>query len=312
MNPPIGVIDIGSNTIKLLVARLGKSGAMETVLRETRATRISRGISGDRLVFPPETLARAAADTAELAGIARQAGAGTIRIVATSAARDAENGPDLASAIEAAAGAPVEIISGHREAALIARAVRCDPALEGFPAFYAFDLGGGSLECLSFRGRNLEQALSLPLGAVRLTEKLVKDSANPFTPEDRSAVEAETIRTFRESGFQFVLPAESAAVATGGTMTTALAILAAEEGMALEKMRPWLAKEALENLLTRIGSLPLPERLKTPGLPGERADVFPVALATFLTVAELVGKPGFHHSLQNLRHGLAAEMLLDG
>src|SRR6185369_16463559 len=103
-----------------------------------------------------------------------------IVLVATSAVRDAQNGADFRARVRAATGHEIRILSGDEEANLIGRGLTSDPALRDLRDFYVFDLGGGSLECLAFRDRRVEQAVSLQLGCVRLTEKFVADPAQPF------------------------------------------------------------------------------------------------------------------------------------
>src|SRR5271165_4706342 len=110
------VIDIGTNSIKLLVADVSDAG-VEPVIEESEQTRLGAGFFGTNRL-QPEAVARTAQAVLMFAGKARDLRAVSIRIIATSAARDAVNPGDLTSAIEAAAGLRVEIISGDEEADL--------------------------------------------------------------------------------------------------------------------------------------------------------------------------------------------------
>lgn len=92
-------------------------------------------------------------------------------------------------------------------------------------------------------------------------------------------------------------------------MTTVRAILAARAGTTLAQIGTLVTLPQLRNLLAELGSLSLSDRQQIPGLPPPRADVFPTALATVITIAELGGFSAFHHSLYNLRYGLATEAL---
>jgi exopolyphosphatase / guanosine-5'-triphosphate,3'-diphosphate pyrophosphatase len=231
-----------------------------------------------------------------------------IRIIGTSAARDAVNREDFARLVLDRTGVPLEILSGEREAELIGAAVQLDPSVSA-EDYYVFDLGGGSLECLRFRHQRLEQVVSLQLGAVRLAEKLLENPAAPFTARDEARVREEVVRGFRESGFGFSLPPGGIGIGTGGTLTASLDIVASEQGLKLRDVRPFLSREHLRRLLDRIGPLSLAERLEIPKLSAGRADVFPTALATFLALLEVTGLDGLHHSLLNLRYGMAAELL---
>lgn len=242
-----------------------------------------------------------------LAGIAPLAPARTV-LAATSAVRDAANGQEFAERIRAATDCEVRILSGAEEANLIGRGLTTDPRLAGLQDFFVFDLGGGSLECLAFRGRVIGQAVSLPLGCVRLTERCVDDPESPFTDRHRIRVTAACREAFLTSGFDFSRPAAAPAVFTGGTATTVRAMLDGRPGAPSLDARPVIPVDVLRVLLDEMAVLPLPSRRKIPGLPAARADVFPAALATILAVAEIGGFNSFLHSSHSLRHGIAAEL----
>jgi len=89
-------------------------------------------------------------------------------------------------------------------------------------------------------------------------------------------------------------------------------VLAARADLAWEQTDATVAVAELRGLLARLGALPLAERKKIPGLPPERADVFPAALATLVALAEIGGFDAYQHSLYNLRWGVAAELLENG
>ena len=174
--------------------------------------------------------------------------------------------------------------------------------------FYVFDLGGGSLECLAFRDRRIEQAVSLQLGCVRLTEKFVAHPEEPLPLAAIEAIQRHTRAEFERARFRFSLPAAAVAVGTGGTVATVRTVLARDE-QPLEMTNPLVTAGQLRELLAQLGAMPLATRRAVPGLPPARADVFPTALATLLSVAELGGFGEFRNSIYNLRYGLADEAL---
>jgi exopolyphosphatase/guanosine-5'-triphosphate,3'-diphosphate pyrophosphatase len=309
MPSPVAVIDIGSNPIKLLVAAGSGRGRMEAVFTRTLETRISAGISQAAPRLSEDGMARGVAAVRELVADAIRLAARRTLLVATSAVRDAANGADFRAAVRTATGLSVRILTGPEEANLIGRGLTADPALIHLRDFYVFDLGGGSLESLVFRDRRAVQEVSLPLGCVRLTEQCVPDPAAPFTAAAAAAVAARVRAVFTPAGFSFSLGPGGAAVGTGGTVTTARAILAARAGLPLEQSPTLVPVESLRELLRSVGALPLAERRAVAGLPAGRADVFPAALATLVAVAELGHFPGYLHSFYNLRWGLAAEEL---
>jgi exopolyphosphatase/guanosine-5'-triphosphate,3'-diphosphate pyrophosphatase len=230
-------------------------------------------------------------------------------LVATSAVRDAENGALFRERVQAETGHDVRILSGDEEANLIGRGLTADLALRDLRDFHVFDLGGGSLECLAFRDRQIEQAISLRLGCVRLTEKFVGNPAAPIAQSVLAAVQEHTRVEIQQAGFKFLDSVKSATVGTGGTVATVRAILGLQHGRALAATSTIVTVVQLQELLSRLAPLSLAERQEIPGLPSARADVFPVALATLIAVAELGAFSEYRNSLFNLRYGLADEVL---
>lgn len=308
---PVAVVDIGSNSIKVLVARAGSDGLPETVLSETIEARISAGIGGTTPRLSAEGMARGLDAISALLALAAPHQPGRVQLVATSAVRDAANGPAFRDAIKARTGHEVRILSGDEEANLIGRGLTCDPTLRHLTDFYLFDLGGGSLECLSFAQRTIRHACSLPLGCVRLTERFVSDRSAPVSPTTLDRLAHHVAAVLAGSEFRFDLPAGAVAVGTGGTMTTARAILAAQQRQSLADGRATLDLDALRNLLATVAALPLADRRQVAGLSPNRADVFPTAVATLIAVADAGRFSAYHHSFYNLRYGLAAELLQD-
>lgn len=313
MVPPtsIAVIDIGSNSLKLLVAACDAAGALQELNQQTRDVRISAGLGRERPRLGEEGMVRGLAAIQELLAVAAPFVPARTILVATSAVRGAENGADFCARVQAATGHSVRILTGDEEAGLIGRGLVCDPALTGFMDFCVFDLGGGSLECLNFRQRNISQAVSLPLGCVRLTERFVPDVNAPFPATARTAIAAHTRAALEHGGFRFGPPG-GRVVFTGGSMTTVRAIFAARKNLPLLAYSAEIGVPEIRALLDTLAPLTLTERQSIPGLPPARADVFPAALTTILAVGEAGGLMVLHHSLHNLRWGVAAEALEDG
>ncbi len=308
---PVAIIDIGSNSIKSLVARRGEDVAVELVHGLTIEARISAGISGVRPRLGEEGMQRGVDAIRELLADAAPFHPRSTRLVATSAVRDAANGLEFRERVRAATGCEIRILTGEEEANAIGRGLTCDPALRHLRDFYLFDLGGGSLECLSFRDRRVDRAVSLQLGCVRLTERFVADPAAPFSPEAAAAIAAHAGEELARSGFLFDLPTGAAAVATGGTVATLRTILGERAGTDFEHTTPRVGLDAVRGLLAELGALPLAERRHVAGLPAGRADVFPAALATLQRLADAGGFTEFINSVYNLRYGLADEALAE-
>jgi exopolyphosphatase/guanosine-5'-triphosphate,3'-diphosphate pyrophosphatase len=304
----VAIIDIGSNSIKVLVADRRDSGAVTERLSRTVDARISAGIGQAEPQLTEEGMVRGVAAIQELLMDAAPFKPARTILVATSAVRDARNGDDFRARVKAATGQDIRILSGDEEANLIGRGLTSDPALADLNDFYVFDLGGGSLECLLFRDRQIQQARSFQLGCVRLTERFIKDPAAPLQAEECNTLARHVRDELKASGFRFPIIAP-AAVFAGGSMSTVRAIKGARHGLSLEETPAIIGTDTLGQLLDELSPLTLDERKMIDGLPAERADVFPAALVTMLTIADYAHIERFHHSLHNLRWGLAAETL---
>lgn len=308
-SPSVAVVDIGSNSIKVLVATRAEDGSLAVLKMRTIEARIGAGISQAAPQLSEEGMTRGLEAVQSLLADAQEFSPRAIMLVATSAVRDARNGTVFRERVRAATGHEVRLLTGDEEAHFIGLGLASDPALAGLKDFYVFDLGGGSLECLSFRDRRVQQAVSLQLGCVRLTERFVTDPASPFTDEAAAAIAAHVRDAFAQAGFRFDLPPSAIAIGTGGTVSTVRGIYGERAGKSFEAAETRITTTQLRELLAYIATLALPERQQIPGLPAARADVFPAALATMIAVAELGHLAAFRHSLFNLRFGMAADLL---
>lgn len=307
--PPVAVIDIGSNSIKLLVAARDANGRLSALRFLTIDARISAGIGQAEPRLAEASMVRGLEAIQALLADARPFSPACTVLVATSAVRDAQNGAEFRERVRSATGQTIRILTGNEEANLIGRGLTCDPALDGLNDFYVFDLGGGSLECLAFHGGQIQRVASLPLGCVRLMEKFVANPRRRFAAATQTAVARHVRKVFARAVFPFYLPLDAVAVGTGGTFTTVRNVLAARSGRTLEQVDSIITVTQLREMLAWLGALPLAERQKIAGLPPARADVFPTALATVIAIAEIGGLNAFQNSLYNLRWGLAAEAL---
>jgi exopolyphosphatase/guanosine-5'-triphosphate,3'-diphosphate pyrophosphatase len=305
----VAVVDIGSNSIKLLVASREPGKGLVEVGSRALEVRISKGIGSGHPRLSDDGMDRGIAAVRELVSAARGLGAGEIVAVATSAVRDASNGAEFRDRTRAATGLEIRILSGLEEANLIGLGLTTDPALDGMLDFHVFDLGGGSLECLAFRNRTVAEAVSLPLGCARLTEKFVPDPSAPFAHASSLRISRHVRQVLRRSGFPLPVPPGFGVVGTGGTLTTVRAMAAAKRALALGDSDPLIGVALLRDMLAEVGPKDLASRSRIAGLAPERADIFPAALETLLVLADMGGITAFRHSLRNLRWGLAAECL---
>lgn len=302
-------IDVGSNSIKVLVARRHASTqAIETVFTHTIETRISAGISRSQPRLSDDAIARGTATVLELYRQAQAYKPDSIQIVATSAVRDALNGSDFVAAVAQATGIQLRILSGPQEASYIGKGLACDPAIQGIDRFIQMDLGGGSLELIRFHAGRIEQAISLQLGAVRLCEQFIEDQEVALSEAVERSIRSYVAQALEDSAFDFS-PCDSPLIATGGAFTVCRAVLAAAAGSTLDAYKASLTRGEITQLKQRLAPLPLAERKKVPQLPPARADIVPTALITIEQVLQTAGRDSVLHSLYNLRYGIVAEQL---
>ena len=299
MRKTVAVVDVGSNSIKLLVARAGPTPErLEALFSETIETRISTGIGRELPSLTESAITGGTATIVELLAMARSYEPAQTVIVATSAVRDAINGDDFRQSVFEACGQSIRILSGSEEAHYIGLGLSCDPAIQGMAHFIQTDIGGGSLELIRFEENRIKQAISLQLGAVRLSERFIKDREGPLLPKTEVALREHVAQVITASGFDFGR-SEWPLVATGGAYTISRAVLAAQAGLDMDSASPYLSRIALDELCKQLAALPLHERLNTPHLPAARADILPTALVTVDTLLECAQRQGLTHSLYN-------------
>ncbi|MEM8867424.1 MAG: phosphatase [Verrucomicrobiota bacterium] len=308
MQETVAVIDVGSNSIKLLVACRAAEGVLSPLFSETIETRISTGISLENPRLQ-DTAIRAGAETiAELVNLATSYHPTQLEIVATSAVRDASNGDDFTDAVFAKTGKRLRILSGQEEATSIGRGVACDPALAGAEHFIQVDLGGGSLELVQFSSGQVTEAISLQLGAVRLSERFIDDNEAPIDPATEAQIRATVIQSIQESGFPFPSP-DIPFVATGGAFVITRAILAAQQNLTIEEHSAELSLSAITTLKKDLCAKTLHQRMSVPHLPANRTDIIPTALITIEALMHHAERRAVFHSFCNLRFGIAAALL---
>ena len=309
MPDTVAVIDVGSNSIKLLVARAGAtSNSLETLCSETIETRISGGISSKLPSLNEDAITAGSATIAKLQKMAQNYQPDHTVIVATSAVRDAINSDDFIQNVAEATGLQIRTLSGKEEAKYIGQGITCDPAIGGMTSFIQTDIGGGSLELIRFDAGQIQQAISLQLGAVRLTQRFIEDADAPLTLKIEASIRRYVTEQLMSSDFDFS-PAELPLIGTGGAYTVSRAMLVVDTDSKIEHSSPHLERSTLSHLKNKLALLPLKERLSIPHLPAARADIMPTALITIDALLEVANRSKLTHSFYNLRYGVAANLL---
>jgi len=299
----VGVVDVGSNTIKLLIAKKGERLPAEQVAFIVEETRIGEGIAGKPPCISSESIRKGASAIARLVSEARARGCQATKVVATSAVREAQNRDEFCAAAETLSGLEPEVLTGEQEARLIGESIRCDPDLGEFDSFLLLDLGGGSLECIQFANGAIKVATSLALGSVRLASLLVQDRNIPLPAAEQESICKHAKRVLRESGLPEGMTRGMPAVLTGGSAKSISAAFATKNGtVELEKSR-------LQTVAANVCSLDLEARAARYRVARQRADILPTALLTLLASIDYLGSEKLHFTEFNLRFGIAARML---
>ncbi len=290
------VIDVGTNSVKLLVADVS-GPEVRPVLETSRQTRLGKGFY-DTHKLQRGAVELTAAAVAEFAHAARDHGAVSVRVIATSAARDATNAADLVEAICATAGLGTEIISGEQEADLAFLGVTTDPSLKGKPLLL-LEVGGGSSQFILGHGGHKPFRQSFPLGTLRLMDKV--PHSDPPTPGELTACRDWVRGYLREkvrpglagamrvelsqtpsNTLQFVGAGGSASVL--GCMEAELATFDRER---LERTR--LSRQRLKWHVEHLWGMALEPRKQIVGLPFNRADVILAGAVIYEQVLEEFG-----------------------
>ena len=280
----IAAIDVGSNSIKLLVARRDAAdpGHWAEILREKEMVRLGQEtlVSGS---LSEEAMADGIDCLVRYVALARAAGASAITAVATCAVREAANGDDFVKRVRRETGVRLNVISGEEEARLITRAVRselppsCDPLL-------VLDIGGGSTEVVIAKGDRILLAESLDLGAVRLTELFV--SSEPLSSKDerllRRAIRSRLARLRKRVRKAKI----KTAAGTSGTIL-AVAAIAGELGgrSPAGTGHRALARKDATRIAGLLAKATVRQKLRIPGLEADRRDI---AVAGAILLEELL------------------------
>jgi exopolyphosphatase/guanosine-5'-triphosphate,3'-diphosphate pyrophosphatase len=303
------VIDVGTNSIKLLVADV-RGRDVQPVHEESRQTRLGKGFYQTHRL-QPETIAHTAEAVWEFAEIAREKNADSIRVIATSAARDAVNPMDLTGSIFRASGLKTEIITGAREADWAFQGVATDTELARSPLLL-LDVGGGSTEFILGHGTKKSFAHSFPLGTVRLMEQF-PHSDPPSRAEFNGCrgwlkhfLHAE-IRPQLEPALKNE-PGEIRLVGTGGTTSILARIEGKLDRFDRDKIdRTILDFDRIVAHRKKLWRLSLEERKEITGLPKLRADVILTGVLIYEMVMEEFGFKQIRVSTRGLRFAAVME-----
>ena len=217
----VGAIDCGTNSIRLLIADVDPdSGTLTDLLRRMEIVRLGHGVDKTG-VIAPDAMARTLTQAREYAAQCSEHGVERVRFVATSASRDARNAQEFVDGVREAFGAfqvTPDVVTGHEEASLSFRGATGDLRAKGIPGPYLMvDLGGGSTEFV--RGTDdVEQARSVNVGCVRMTERHLR--SDPPTPDQIDAAVQDINVAIDQAGEGVDFQGISTLVGLAGSITT--------------------------------------------------------------------------------------------
>lgn len=300
----IAAIDIGSNSIRQIIADVSESGAIRVVDEMKAAPRLGAGLHETGLLSE-SAMSEAIAVLARMSTLATQLGAKRIRVVATSAVRDAENGVDWIDRVRAETGLRPVVLNGEEEARLGFRSALAHFDLASGRAV-VMDIGGGSLELIFSADGLVEHMVSLPFGAIRLTEKYF---ASGITPAATKKLRRMLRRKLREElsvkdwrGAQLI--------GSGGTFTNLAGIVLARHGMQSARTvhGTVVSRVELEHVIDSLHNLSTTERQATPGLNPGRADIIVAGLAAVAEVVSRLEVRDLVVSSYGIREGILLEL----
>ncbi len=326
----IGAIDVGSNSIRLIIAEVSADGSYRVMDDEREVARLGSRLHS-RGTLDPRAMQHAALTIARMKGIADGYGVRLLRVVGTSAVREARNTPEFIQLVRRAAGVELEVISAEQEAMLSYRSAARAFDLASAPGAVV-DIGGGSTQivvsapaapvqrpgaadtgpALPELGGVVERVYTIALGAVRLTERF-------GGPDNAAGSRFREMRRFikrrfrREAGAPPLAP--QLVVATGGTFTTLASICAqaelgpAADGLFAGTLQGREVKLAqLKHALDRLRKMPLRRRAEVRGLGADRADIIVAGLALAERVMKTLGVSSVRIHEGGIRDGLLLEM----
>lgn len=303
----IAALDLGSNSFHLVVARAHSDRSFEVLLKEKTMIRLGDVVS--RYGFIDEEHLDVVIESIKaFRTLSESLGASEMVALATSAFREAENSSEVVDLIEEQTGVAVSVISGHKEAELIYKAIRTSVAFPT-PVVMAADLGGGSLEIMIGSQSELYWAQSFNIGVGRLTAQFLQGS-DPISNKELQKMRRHVREVLRPVTPQFEKHAPSALIGSSGSFLnlarmSLLAKKSAVDGMALEDLNQVaVSRSQIKSVGKTILKSTIEDRLSIPGLDSKRVDLIPAAFVVLDEVMQMFGFKNLIVSEWALREGI--------
>ena len=300
----IAAIDVGSNSVRQIVADVTIDGVITVVDEMKEAPRLGAALDATGMLGTG-AMQRAAEAIGRMATLARQLGATRVEAVATSAVRDASNADQFVARVRQEAGLQIRVIGGEDEARLSYLSALAHFDL-GAGRTVVMDIGGGSLELALTADGVLDDLISLPFGALRLTERHLRDGSSPKA--------VKRLRREVRDGLRGLIARRdwrgAQVIGSGGTFTNLASIHLARHGMlaARNVHETTVPRVDVEHILDSLASMTAAERHDVPGLNPERADIMVAGLAVAAEVLARLESRELTVSRYGIREGLLLEL----
>lgn len=317
-------VDIGSNSCRLKIARV-VAHRLKTLHEDREVTRLGTSVFESGLISP-EAMASTLRALKRFQRAVQAHGVDQIRVVATAAMRDARNSQAFLEWANAETGWTIEIISGLEEGRLIHHGVMAnEPGTAG--RLILVDVGGGSCEITLSERRRIRETISLPLGAVRLTQEFLE--TDPPTEEGIARMKQFIARELRRAHRRLgpgngwkggPLPVVVATSGTAAALSEAhTALVKPQAGKGTGRSKAPAAKAAagiattqqVRRLAAKLRKMTLAERAEVPGIGVRRAEIIVAGAFVYAELLESFGLTGFRYSDLGLRDGILAQMLAE-
>lgn len=298
----IAAIDIGSNSVRQIIADVSLAGQIRVVDEMKAMPRLGDGLESTGLLST-DAIAQAVAAVQRMVVLARQLGAVRLEIVATSAVRDAGNAIEFTEQVYEATGERVRVLTGEEEALLSFRSALAHFEL-GAGRTVVMDIGGGSLELVLSKDGLIERVASLPFGAVRMTERFLTPAVRPRR--------VRALREYVRDGLKKAVPVKdwrgAQIIGSGGTFTNLAGIVLARQHVAVRSPHGTrVTRVELEHALDWLQRLDSDERRLVPGLNPARSDIIVAGLAVAAEVLSRFDPHDLLVSAYGIREGLLLE-----
>jgi exopolyphosphatase / guanosine-5'-triphosphate,3'-diphosphate pyrophosphatase len=306
--PRYAAIDIGSNSVRMMAAEV-TDGKTQLLAQDRQVTRLGESvfrtgrISKEALAFLCANLARMASTYSRLEVLG-------VRAVATSAVRDAMNRQEFLQRTSAVLGTNVEIISGSEEARLIHLGVESRWPRPNERTLI-IDVGGGSGELIVSEGGRLIDAVSKPLGAVRLTEVFLKtDPPRPIELHRLDAYIEEKLASFHRQHDAQKFNRTVATSATAAAIVSAVNRIPRAKRDEADRLRA--PTNQIRQLYSRLVETDVSGRRKIAGIGPRRAEIVTAGAAVFVRALELFRQPSLYYCSAGVRDGIIADLTARG